>query len=181
MKSPEYKVIKSTEQYQDYCNLLEGLVMTKRKTRAQQDTIELLTLLIEKWDEAHNSFSKADPVELLAYLMRENKLRATALAAELEFSKSLLSDILHYRRGFSREIIRKLSARFKVSASVCLLRRATSGTQPGRDEDCHPRRDREVENAVRNRRGTGDDEDTRQGFADSQPRQQFWSGRHTQH
>ena len=118
MKSPEYKVIKSTEQYQDYCNLLEGLVMTKRKTRAQQDTIELLTLLIEKWDEAHNSFSKADPVELLAYLMRENKLRATALAAELEFSKSLLSDILHYRRGFSREIIRKLSARFKVSQEL---------------------------------------------------------------
>jgi len=118
MESPEYKVIKSTEQYKDYCNLLEGLVMAKRKTRAQQDTIELLTLLIEKWDGAHNSFSKADPVELLAYLMRENKLRAAALAAELEFSKSLLSDILHYRRGFSREIIRKLSARFKVSQEL---------------------------------------------------------------
>lgn len=118
MGSPEYKIIKSTEQYKDYCNLLEGLVMAKRKTRAQQDTIELLTLLIEKWDEAHNSFSKADPVELLAYLMRENKLRATALAAELGFSKSLLSDILHYRRGFSREIIRKLSARFKVSQEL---------------------------------------------------------------
>jgi HTH-type transcriptional regulator/antitoxin HigA len=118
MESPEYKVIKSTTQYKDYCNLLECLVMAKRKTRAQQDTIELLTLLIEKWDEAHNSFSKADPVELLAYLMKENKLRATALAAELEFSKSLLSDILHYRRGFSREIIRKLSARFKVSQEL---------------------------------------------------------------
>jgi HTH-type transcriptional regulator/antitoxin HigA len=50
--------------------------------------------------------------------MKENKLRATALAAELEFSKSLLSDILHYRRGFSREIIRKLSARFKVSQEL---------------------------------------------------------------
>jgi HTH-type transcriptional regulator/antitoxin HigA len=65
MESPEYRIIKSREQYKNYCNLLEGLVMTKRKTRAQQDTIELLTLLIEKWDEAHNSFSKADPVELL--------------------------------------------------------------------------------------------------------------------
>jgi HTH-type transcriptional regulator / antitoxin HigA len=118
MESPAYKVIKSTEQYKDYCNLLEGLVMAKRKTRAQQDTIELLTLLIEKWDGVHNSFSNADPVELLAYLMKENKLRATALAAELEFSKSLLSDILHYRRGFSREIIRKLSARFKVSQEL---------------------------------------------------------------
>ena len=137
MESPEYKVIKSTEQYKDYCNLLEGLVMAKRKTRAQQDTIELLTLLIEKWDEAHNSFSKADPVELLAYLMRENKLRATALAAELEFSKSLLSDILHYRRGFSREIIRKLSARFKVSQE--LFNRPYKLTLPGKGRLEKPR------------------------------------------
>jgi hypothetical protein len=30
------------------------------------------------------------------------------LSAELEISKSLLSDILHYRRGLSREVIRKL-------------------------------------------------------------------------
>jgi HTH-type transcriptional regulator/antitoxin HigA len=118
MESPEYTIIKSTEQYKDYCNLLESLVMIKRKTRAHRDTIELLTLLIEKWDEAHSSFSGADPVELLAYLMKENRLKATALAAELGFSKSLLSDILHYRRGFSREIIRKLSSRFKVSQEL---------------------------------------------------------------
>ena len=89
--------------------------MVKRKTNAQEETIELLTLLIEKWDEEHNSFSDADPVELLIYLMKENRLKASSLAAELGFSKSLLSDILHYRRGFSREVIRKLSARFKVS------------------------------------------------------------------
>jgi HTH-type transcriptional regulator/antitoxin HigA len=92
--------------------------MVKKKTKEQQDTIDLLTLLIEKWDEAHNTFSETDPVELLDYLMKENKIKATDLAKELEISKSLVSDIMNYRRALSRDIIRKLSARFKVSQEL---------------------------------------------------------------
>ena len=118
MEALQYKVIKNISQYKEYCNLLEEIVMIKKKTRQQQDTIELLTLLIEKLDEAHNSFSDADPVELLDYLMRENKLKAVDLAGELAVSKSLVSDILHYRRGLSRDIIRKLANRFKVSQEL---------------------------------------------------------------
>lgn len=118
MEALQYKVIKTINQYKEYCNLLEEIVMLKKKTRQQQDTIELLTLLIEKWDEDHNTFSDADPVELLDYLMKENRLKAVDLARELEVSKSLVSDILHYRRGLSREIIRKLASRFKVSQEL---------------------------------------------------------------
>ena len=118
MEALQYKVIKNISQYKEYCNLLEEIVMIKKKTRQQQDIIELLTLLIEKWDEVHNSFSDADPVELLDYLMKENKLKAVDLAGELAVSKSLVSDILHYRRGLSREIIRKLANRFKVSQEL---------------------------------------------------------------
>ena len=92
--------------------------MVKKKSQAHQDTIDLLTLLIEKWDEEHNTFSDTDPIELLGYLMKENKIKAVELAVELEISKSLLSDILHYRRGLSREVIRKLASRFKLSQEL---------------------------------------------------------------
>jgi len=118
MEALQYKVIKTINQYNEYCNLLEEVAMIKKKSRQQQDTIELLTLLIEKWDEEHNTFSDADPVELLNYLMKENNLKAVNLAKELEVSKSLVSDILHYRRGLSRDIIRKLANRFKVSQEL---------------------------------------------------------------
>lgn len=118
MENLQYKVIKSITQYKGYCDILEGLVMLKKKTKPQQDTIELLTLLIEKWDEEHNTFSDIDPIELLVYLMRENKLKSVDLAKELTVSKSLVSDVLHYRRGLSREIIRKLAIRFKVSQEL---------------------------------------------------------------
>jgi len=50
--------------------------------------------------------------------MKENGLKAVDLANQLGVSKSLISDILHYRRGFSREITRKLADRFKVSQEL---------------------------------------------------------------
>src|SRR5580698_3475737 len=109
MEALPYKMIKSLKQYKEYCNVLETLVIAKRKSQLHQDTIDLLTLLIEKWDEEHNTFSQADPVELLGYLMKENKMKAVDLAGELQISKSLVSDILHYRRGLSRDVIRKLA------------------------------------------------------------------------
>lgn len=118
MEALPYKVIKSLKQYNEYCGILEDLVVVKKKSRDHQDTIDLLTLLIEKWDEEHNTFSDTDPIELLGYLMKENKIKAVELAVELEISKSLLSDILHYRRGLSREVIRKLASRFKLSQEL---------------------------------------------------------------
>jgi HTH-type transcriptional regulator/antitoxin HigA len=110
-----YKVIKTEKQYYEYCDMLEELVMLKKKTRPQQDVVELLTLLIEKWDQDHNSFPDTDPIALLKYLMSENNIRGIDLAGVLEVSKSLVSDILNYRRGLSKDMIRKIAGHFKLS------------------------------------------------------------------
>jgi transcriptional regulator with XRE-family HTH domain len=56
----------------------------------------------------------ADPVELLESLMKQRGLRGVDLAAELGISQSLLSDIRCYRRALSKQVIRKLAARFEV-------------------------------------------------------------------
>jgi HTH-type transcriptional regulator/antitoxin HigA len=113
MEILKYKVIKLDEQYMEYCNLLEALVGDKESDSAE-DEVELLTMLIEKWDEQHSTFSTADPVEILKYLMDEHKLKAKDIATLLNVNKSTVSEILHYRKGFSKEIIRKLAERFKV-------------------------------------------------------------------
>lgn len=118
MEKLKYKVIKTEKQYNDYCKALERLVDTSRKSKALSDEIELLTLLIETWDAAHSTFKDTDPIGVLRYLMSENNLKATDLAAILGISKSLVSDMLHYRRGLSKENIRKLAERFKVSQEL---------------------------------------------------------------
>ena len=111
----KFKVIKSKKQYKDYSKMLEELVITDFKSKDMKDEIELLTLLIEKWDEENTSFEDVDPVTLIHSLMEERGLKAKDLVEILGVSKGLVSDILNYKKGLSKEIIRNLSDYFKVS------------------------------------------------------------------
>jgi HTH-type transcriptional regulator / antitoxin HigA len=115
METLKYKVIKTKPQYKLYCDMLEELVFNNKKTKEMKEKIELLTLLIEKWDNEHNTLSSLDPVELLEYLMKENKISQIELAKFLGVSKGLVSEILSYKKGMSKEIIRKLASKFKLS------------------------------------------------------------------
>ncbi len=117
MDALKYKIIKSRKQYDEYCNILEELVFQNQANNNIQiiEEIELLTLLIAKWDKENNSFMEMDPIQLLKSLMTENKLKAVDLVKILGVSKGLVSSILNYRKGLSKESIRKLSNYFKLS------------------------------------------------------------------
>lgn len=110
-----YKVIKSKRQYKEYANILEELVSADFKSKDMKDEIELLTLLIEKWDEENNTFDDVDPITLLRSLMEGRNLKAKDLVELLGVSKGLISDILNYKKGLSKENIRVLAEYFKVS------------------------------------------------------------------
>jgi HTH-type transcriptional regulator / antitoxin HigA len=114
METLKYKIIKSKKQYNEYCAALELLVSGKL-SKPIADEIELLTFLIEKWDEEHNTMADLDPVALIKALMEEHQLKAKDLADILQVSKSHMSEILSYKKGLSKEIIRNLSSYFKVS------------------------------------------------------------------
>lgn len=111
----QYKIIKTEAQYFKYCDKLEALTDSGKKSKSVQDEIELLTLLIEKYDEEHNSFEEADPVEILKSLMKDHKMKSVQLASLLGVSEGLVSDILKYKKGFSKDTIRILLERFKLN------------------------------------------------------------------
>jgi HTH-type transcriptional regulator/antitoxin HigA len=113
METLKYKIIKDKDTYFKYCETLEELVISENKN--VQDEIELLSLLIEKWDNEKNSLNDLNPIELLKALMNENDLKAKDLIGILELSKSTVSKILNYHKGLSKETIRKLSDYFKIS------------------------------------------------------------------
>jgi HTH-type transcriptional regulator/antitoxin HigA len=93
---------------------LEDLVFQNSKSDKIQDEIELLTLLIEKWDQEHGQFMDLDPVSLLKSFMDAHHIKAIELSGILGISRGYMSDILHYKKGLSKEVIRKLSSFFKV-------------------------------------------------------------------
>lgn len=113
MSTLEFTIIKSREQYNKYCDVLENLVLSDESE--VQDKIELLTLLIEKWDSENNTFNNLNPIELLKSLMAENNLKAIDLVDILDLTKGTISKILNYHKGLSKDTIRKLSDYFKIS------------------------------------------------------------------
>lgn len=115
METLKYKVITSLTQYKKYCNALEALVFSGDKDKNTKDEIALLTLLIEKWDAEHLSATDLDPIQLLQSFMDEHGMKAKDLVTLLDVSKGYVSDILHYKKGLSKDVIRKLAAHFKVS------------------------------------------------------------------
>lgn len=109
----KYTIIKDKSQYNQYCNQLETL-LEQENNEALQDEIDLLTLLIEKYDEEHNTFKQADPIILLRSFMQDHQLKPQDLTEILGISKGYVSDILNYKKGLSKEVIRKLAEHFKV-------------------------------------------------------------------
>lgn len=115
MSTLKYKVITSKTQYKAYTQLLEEMVFTIPKNREIKDEIALLTLLIEKWDADHNTFVDKDPIRLLHSLMADHNMKSKDLVILLNMSKGYVSDILSYKKGLSKEVIRKLALHFKLS------------------------------------------------------------------
>lgn len=115
MTELKYKVIRNKTQYNDYCKKLENLVFSGSKDSHTKDEIDLLTVLIEKWDAEHNTFDELDPIQLLHSFMEDHKLKPKDLVEILGISKGYVSEILHYKKGLSKDVIRKLGDHFKVT------------------------------------------------------------------
>lgn len=115
-----YTIIRSEEQYMTYCNDLEKLTLKydSKSSVILLDLIDTITLLIEKYDEEHSKLKEVDPIQLLKSLMHEKKLKQKDLVDLLKVSKGHLSDILNYKKGLSKNVIRILSEKFKVRQSA---------------------------------------------------------------
>jgi HTH-type transcriptional regulator / antitoxin HigA len=118
LKEKKYYVIETKSQYKEYCDILEKLLWGKKnKTSEDKKNIKLLTLLIESWEEEHSSLQTGnlDPVQLLNHLIEINKIKQKDLAEKLGVGTTLISDIINYRRGMSKDVIRGLASIFKMS------------------------------------------------------------------
>ena len=110
-----YKVIKSIEQYHKYCDELERLTCIGKVSSEDEENIDLLTVLIEKWDEDNYKSKDVHPVELLKQLMDNHDLNAANLSKNTGIDKTVLSKIINHKKGFSKEVIRILADYFKVN------------------------------------------------------------------
>jgi len=113
-------VIHSEKENEHYTSLLEELDRKAGKlTSAEQRLAELLTLLIEDFEEKHYSLKPATDIEALQELMDMNDLKQKDLV-DIFGTPSIISEVLSGKRKLTTEHIRKLSRRFRVSPELFL-------------------------------------------------------------
>jgi len=112
----KYKRIHDIKLYNEYCDIYEKLLNSNSSKHAEE--LDLLGLLIEDYDnriiQSIGNAEDMNPIEILQYLMDENKLSKAELARQINVSRQLVTEILNYKRNISKSMITKLSNRFKM-------------------------------------------------------------------
>jgi HTH-type transcriptional regulator/antitoxin HigA len=113
------KVIETEAENDAALAIVEGLMEKgEDNLTAEERTIfELLTALIEQFEDRAYPVPDGDPKEVLIALMAHNGLKAADLA-ELLGSRAKVSEILSGARSISKEQAKRLGARFRVSPAI---------------------------------------------------------------
>jgi len=111
------KVITSEAQNERYIAVLLELEKKERLSAKEREFAELLTVLIEAYEDERYPIRAASPVEVLAELMEANNLKQKDLAPLLG-SESVVSEVLRGKRELNKHHIQRLSERFNVSPAV---------------------------------------------------------------
>jgi HTH-type transcriptional regulator / antitoxin HigA len=112
-------LIHNERELEAYTDALFELTALKRPSASEREAIELLTLLIERYEQDHYQIPTADPVSLVRFLLANAGLNQRDLIHEFG-SESAVSMFLAGRRKLNLPQVRRLSARFKLPADVFL-------------------------------------------------------------
>jgi HTH-type transcriptional regulator / antitoxin HigA len=86
-------------------------------TPEEKELAELLTMLIEEYEERRYPIREADPLQTVQHLMEARNLRPKDLW-KLFGSKGTASDVLHGKRAISKAQAKRLAEFFHVSAAL---------------------------------------------------------------
>jgi HTH-type transcriptional regulator/antitoxin HigA len=125
--SPEYeallrrippKVIRSEKENDVYTEILYDLDRRSNTlTPAEKELAELLTLLIEDFEERRYQLARAKPLEVLRFLMDQHGLKQKDLL-DVFGTPSIVSEVLNGKRELNKDHIKRLSERFHVSPEL---------------------------------------------------------------
>lgn len=112
------KPIKTKKDYQNALNRLE-VIFDAKKGSAQGDELEILGILLEKYEYEHFPIGFPDPIEAIKFRMEQMGYNQTDLAKVVGL-KSRASEILNRKRKLTLEMIRLLHDSLKIPTEVLI-------------------------------------------------------------
>lgn len=112
------KPIKTKKEHQLALIQLDRLFGAKKST-AQGAQLELLSILIEKYEDSHFPVGLPDPIEAIKFRMEQLGYSQSDLARVMGL-KSRASEILNRKRKLSLEMIRDLHSKLNIPTDVLI-------------------------------------------------------------
>ncbi len=111
--------IKTEHDYTKTLSKIESLMDAKPNT-SQMDELEVLTTLVEAYEEQHYKIESPDPIEAIKFRMEQEGLKQKDLI-EIVGSKSRVSEILNKKRKLTIEMIRNLHKQLHIPIESLFL------------------------------------------------------------
>ena len=114
----QIKPIRTEADYQVVLDEIERLLDAKSGT-SEADRLEILTTLVEAYEEKHYPIPPPDPIEAILYQMESRGLSRRDLEPFIG-SRARVSEILNRKRPLTVEMIRGLHKGLGISAEVLI-------------------------------------------------------------
>lgn len=114
----DIKPIKTKKDYQAALARLEEIFDAKSGSK-NGDELELLGILIEKYEEVHYAIEYPDPIEAIKFRMEQLGYNQNDLAKVLGL-KSRASEILNRKRKLTLEMIRQIHVALGIPTQVLI-------------------------------------------------------------
>lgn len=114
----EIKPIKNEVDYQEALEEIE-LLFDAAPDTPEGDRLEVLTTLVEVYEEKHYSIPMPDPVEAILYHMESRGLTRRDLEPYIG-SRARVSEVLNRKRSLTMEMIRNLHKGLGIPAEVLI-------------------------------------------------------------
>ena len=110
------KPIKTEQDYQEALNRLE-VIFDAKKGSPEGDELEILGLLIEKYESMYFPIDLPDPIEAIKFRMEQMGYTQSDLVKIIGL-KSRVSEILNKKRKLTLEMIRKIHVALNIPTEI---------------------------------------------------------------
>jgi len=117
-KNMKATIIKTDEEYENALSRIEHIMDAKPNTE-EGDELELLSLLVEKYEKEKFPLPEADPVDVIRYYMEQRGLKAKDLVGIIG-DKSIVSKIMNRERKLNLQMVRNLHLKAKIPYSLLM-------------------------------------------------------------
>lgn len=114
------RVIRTKAEHKRALATIDHLMRTAQPSAAQRQLLELLSVLVERYEEEVDPAPDVPAHRLLAHLLESRGASQSDLARATGLARSVVSEILSGRKGISLPAAKRFGAYFGVSPTLFL-------------------------------------------------------------